>query len=254
MADPIFRCNEEIRAISQTLSNIVRSDGRASPVVSLHVEVIADFVCPFCFIGKRLLDNALKAVGGPIDVSWYPYQLNPDIPAEGLPFDAYLKKRFGSPANVDPVLAHLREEGSKVGIEFRFDKIRHVPNTLPVHQLMQVADTLGKDQSALAEDLMSAFFEQGLNIGDKAVLVDIAAAHGIGAQDVVEAVASEQLKQLVLTREGQVRSSGLAGVPGFLINRRLLVVGAQDTENIVNAFDRAMFGEGVDELESPALH
>lgn len=101
---------------------------------------------------------------------------------------------------------------------------------------------------------MSAFFEQGLNIGDKAVLIDIAGSHGIGVRDVKRAVASEKLKQLVLAREGQIRSSGLAGVPGFLINQRLLVVGAQDTASIVNAFDRAMFGEGVDKLVSPALH
>lgn len=240
--------------MSGTLSNIVRNDDRVSPAASLHVEVIADLVCPFCYVGKRRLDAALEAVQGPMDVSWYPYQLNPDIPAAGLPFDDYLTKRFGSPANVDPVLEYLNKEGEDVGIEFRFDKIRHVPNTVPVHQLMQLAETLGKDQSSIAEDLLSAFFEQGRNLGDKAVLIDIAEAHGIGEREVRNAMDSEQIRQLVLTREGQVRSSGIAGVPGFLINRRLLVVGAQETENIVNAFDRAMFGEGTDSLVSPALH
>jgi predicted DsbA family dithiol-disulfide isomerase len=240
--------------MSGTLSNIVRNDDRVSPAASLHVEVIADLVCPFCYVGKRRLDAALEAVQGPMDVSWYPYQLNPDIPAAGLPFDDYLTKRFGSPANVDPVLEYLNKEGEDVGIEFRFDKIRHVPNTVPVHQLMQLAETLGKDQSSIAEDVLSAFFEQGRNLGDKAVLIDIAEAHGIGEREVRNAMDSEQIRQLVLTREGQVRSSGIAGVPGFLINRRLLVVGAQETENIVNAFDRAMFGEGTDSLVSPALH
>ncbi|MCH8249427.1 MAG: DsbA family oxidoreductase [Proteobacteria bacterium] len=240
--------------MSETLSNIVRDNDRVSPAASLHVEVIADLVCPFCYIGKRRFDDALKAVQGPRQVSWYPYQLNPDIPAAGLPFDVYLTMRFGSPANVDPVLEYLNGEGEELGIEFRFDKIRHVPNTLIVHQLMQLAETLGKNQSAIAEDLLSAFFEQGRNIGEKDVLIDIAGAHGIGAQEVLKAVDSEQIKQLVLTREAQVRSSGLAGVPGFLINRRLLVAGAQETEIIVNAFDRAMFGEDTDQLPSPLLH
>ncbi|MGI9249490.1 MAG: DsbA family oxidoreductase [Woeseiaceae bacterium] len=240
--------------MSETLSNIARSNDRVAPTASLHVEVIADFVCPFCFIGKRRFEEALTAVQGPSDISWYPFQLNPEIPTEGQPFDVYLTRRFGSPANVEPVLRHLAAEGKAADIDFRFDKLRHVPNTLPVHQVMHLAETQGVDQSALAEDLMSAFFEKGLNIGDRSVLIDIATIHGISSADINKAIDSDQIKQLVLTREGQVRSSGLVGVPGFLVNRRLLVVGAQDADNIVNAFDRAMFGEGTDSLLSPSLH
>ena len=240
--------------MSETLSNIARSNDRVAPNAALHVEVIADFVCPFCFIGKRRFDEALKAVQGPSDVSWYPYQLNPEIPAEGEPFDVFLTRRFGSPANVEPVLKHLTAEGKAASIEFRFDRLRQVPNTIPAHQVMQLAETLGADQSAVAEDLLSAFFEQGRNIGDRGELIDIAHPHGISADDVNRAIDSDQIKQLVLTREGQVRSSGMVGVPGFLVNRRLLVVGAQPTDVIVNAFDRAMFGEGTDALGSPALN
>jgi len=123
-----------------------------------------------------------------------------------------------------------------------------------VHQVMHLAETQGVDQSELADDLMAAFFEQGRNIGDRGELVGIAKAHGISAVDVNNAIDNDQIKQLVLAREGQVRSSGMVGVPGFLVNRRLLVVGAQDTDSIINAFDRAMFGEGTDSLISPALH
>ena len=240
--------------MSELIANIIRSNDRVTPTAELHVEVIADFACPFCFLGKRRLDEALEAVQGPSEVSWYPFQINPDMPPEGLPFDVYIKNRFGSPSNIEPVLEHLAEEGAAAGIQFRFDKLRHVPNTLPVHQLMQAAETLGANQSALAEDLMSAFFEEGRNIGERGVLVDIAEPHGISAAETGKAVGSDQLRQMVVTRESQVRASGLAGAPGFLLNRRLLVVGAQSTDNIVNAFDRAMFGEGTDSLVSPALH
>ena len=240
--------------MSHTLSDIVRSSDRITPTADLHVEVIADFVCPFCFLGKRHMDEALKAVQGPSDVSWNPFQLNPEIPPEGLPFDVYLTKRFGSPANVEPVLEHLTDEGKDAGIQFRFDKIRHVPNTLPVHQLMQYAETAGADQTALADHLMSAFFEDGSNVGDRGILVDIAKAHGISSKETGDAIGSDRIRQIVATREAQVRSSGLAGAPGFLINRRLLVVGAQSADNMINAFDRAMFGEGTDSLVSPALH
>lgn len=240
--------------MNETLSSIARNDDRVASNAALHVEVIADFVCPFCFIGKRRFDEALKAVQGPSDVSWYPYQLNPEIPPEGQPFDMFLTRRFGSPANVEPVLKQLTAEGKMAGIDFRFDKLRYVPNTVRVHQVMQLAETLGLDQSALAEDLMSAFFEQGRNIGDKGELIDIAQAHGISADAVNKVIDNDQVRQLVLTREGQVRSTGMVGVPGFLVNRRLLVVGAQPTDVIVNAFDRAMFGEVTDALESPLLN
>jgi len=240
--------------MSEILSSISGSNNRLTPTAALHVEVIADFVCPFCFIGKRRLDEALKAVRGPSDVSWHPYQLNPEIPPEGLPFDVYLANRFGSTANIEPVLEHLAEEGKIEGIEFRFDKIQYVPNTLPVHQVMHQAETIGVDQSALAEDLMTAFFEDGLNIGDLDVFKDIAKPHGLTGVEVSVAVHSDRKRQVVVSREAQVRSGGLAGAPGFLINRRLLVVGAQTTDNIVNAFDQAMFGEGTDSLVSPALN
>ena len=240
--------------MSETLSSIVRSDDRFAATASLHVEVIADFVCPFCFLGKRRFDAALKAVRGPTDVHWYPFQLNPEMPAEGLSFDEYLTRRFGSPENVAPALTHLADEGKAAGIDFRFDQISHVPNTLPVHQFMYFAESRQIDQSALADHLLSAFFEQGRNIGDQDVLIEIGETHGITADDVREALANDQNRQIVLSREREVRGSGIAGVPGFLLNRRVLVVGAQSSDTLVNAFDQAMFGEGNDSLVSPALH
>lgn len=240
--------------MSETLSNIVRSEDRFATTVSLHVEVIADFVCPFCFLGKRRFDAALKSVKGPTEVHWYPFQLNPEMPAEGLPFDEYLTRRFGSPDNVAPALEHLADEGKAAGIDFRFDKISHVPNTLPVHQFMYMAESRQVDQLMLGEQLLSAFFEQGLNIGDQEVLVDIGETHGITADHVSEAIANDQARQIVLSREREVRGSGITGVPGFLLNRRFLVVGAQSADTLVKAFDRAMFGEGNDSLASPALH
>ncbi len=240
--------------MSQIQSNIIQRSNRATLQAALHVEVIADLACPFCYLGKRRLDSALEAVQGPQDVAWYPWELNPEMPAGGQPFDDYLASRFGSAEAVQPVLEGLASEGRHEGIDFRFDRIERVPNTLKAHRLMFLAETEGKDQTALAEDLMSGFFTRGLDIGDDDVLVEIASHHGLQAAEVKTALVDETAKQVVLTREAQVRSSGLAGVPGFLLNRRLFVVGAQDADNLVNAFDRAMFGEGTDQLLSPAVH
>jgi len=240
--------------MSETLSNIVRADDRVAHAATLHVEIVADLVCPFCYLGKRRLEEALHAVQGPSDVTWYPYQLNPEFPQEGVRFDDYLTQRFGSPASVQPVLQGLTDEGRREGVNFHFERIQRVPNTLHAHQLMYLAEKEGKDQNLLAEDLMAAFFEHGEDIGDSDVLVRLAARHDLKSDDVLGVFDDEAARQLVLMREGQVRSSGIAGAPGFLLNRRLLLIGAQDSDTIVNAFDRAMFGEGTDELVSPALH
>ena len=225
-----------------------------APAAALHVEVIADLVCPFCYIGKRRLDQAMQAVQGPSDVSWYPYQLNPDMPDGGMSLEEYLSMRFGSPANVQPVLDQRAADARQEDVDLRFDRIRHVPNTLRAHQLMYLAETQRKDQSALAEELMTAFFKRGENIGDIEILVELAGRHGLMPDDVLRVTADDSSRQVVLSREAQVRSSGIAGVPGFLLNRRLLVIGAQNTDTLVNAFDRAMFGEGNDAIVSPALH
>ncbi len=240
--------------MSQTLSQLVRSSDRPTPGGALYIDVIADLVCPFCYLGKRRLEQALEAVQGPVEISWYPYQLNPDMPSAGKPLADYLGERFGSRAAVQPVLDQLAAEGREYGIEFDFDAITTIPNTLAAHQVMHLADERGVDQSALAEDFMSAFFEDGKDIGELDVIAEIAEPHGLTRQDVERAIADEAIRETVVSREAQVRASGMSGAPGFLLNRRLLVVGAQDADALINAFDRAMFGEGNDEVVSPALH
>jgi len=240
--------------MSDTYSSIVSARALPAANATLRVEVIADLVCPFCFIGKRRLDEAMEAVHGPVDVSWYPYQLNPEMPAEGVTLADYLTERFGSPAAVQPTLDHLKAEGRTHGINFDFDRIERVPNTLAAHQVMHLADSRGVDQGALADDLMSAFFEHGRNPGERSVLVDIGSRHGLDAAEIDRVIDDSAIREAVLGREKQVRDSGIGGVPGFLLNRRLLVVGAQDTDSLINAFDRAMFGESDDDVASPAVH
>jgi len=240
--------------MSEILANIVASNETAARTAALNVEVIADLVCPFCYLGKRRLEQALLAVQGPSDVSWYPFQLNPEIAQDGVRFDDYLTRRFGSLATVQPVLEGLTDEGKREGIKFRFERIRRVPNTMHAHQLMYLAEKLGKDQGLLAEDLMAAFFEHGEDIGETDVLVRLGARHDLEKDKVLQIFDDEAARRLILSREGQVRSSGIVGAPGFLLNRHLLLIGAQDADSMVNAFDRAMFGEGTDGLVSPALH
>ena len=245
--------------MSESIPNIARPrpagpDQGLAPAAALHVEVIADLVCPFCYIGKRRLDQAMQAVQGPSDVSWYPYQLNPDMPGTGMTLEDYLSMRFGSPENVQPVLDQLSADARRENIDLRFDRIQQVPNTLLAHQLMYLAETQRKNQSALAEELMGAFFGRGEDIGNREILAELGSRHGLLLADIERVMDDDGVRQIILSREARVRSSGIAGVPGFLLNRRLLVIGAQREDTLVNAFDRAMFGEGNDAVISPALH
>ena len=228
--------------INPNVAKISGKDDAASPAM-LQVDIIADLVCPWCYLGKRRLDDALLAVHGPSVVSWYPFQLNPAMPEAGMGFSEYLAARFGDPETLQPALAHLTAAGAAEGIRFRFDRITHIPNTLNAHRVMKLAEREGINASGLAEDILRGFFEDGLDISKRDVLVDIGDRSGLSSTSINRTLDDEASRQSVLSQEAQVRRSGVTGVPDFLINKRLFVIGAQSTESLVNVFDRAMFGE-----------
>ena len=228
--------------INPNVAKISGKDDAASPAM-LQVDIIADLVCPWCYLGKRRLDDALLAVHGPSVVSWYPFQLNPAMPEAGMGFSEYLAARFGDPETLQPALAHLTAAGAAEGIRFRFDRITHIPNTLNAHRVMKLAEREGINASGLAEDILRGFFEDGLDISKRDVLVDIGDRSGLSSTSINRTLDDEASRQTVLSQEAQVRRSGVTGVPDFLINKRLFVIGAQSTESLVNVFDRAMFGE-----------
>jgi predicted DsbA family dithiol-disulfide isomerase len=232
----------------------ISPDLLSGSTATLQVDVIADLICPWCYLGKKRLDDALGAVHGPSIITWFPFQLNPAMPAEGMPFEAYLASRFGDPDKLKPGIDELKAAGKAEGIEFRFDLISVVPNTLNAHRLMNLAEREGADTSKLAERLLSGFFGQGLDISDPDVLAVLGSEVGLGNIDVLSALEDDTARSIVLAQEAQVRQSGVTGVPDFLVNKRLFVVGAQPTESLVNVFDRAMFGAESDSPVSQTVH
>jgi len=224
------------------------------PAATLQVDVIADLICPWCYLGKKRLDNALTAVRGPSLVTWYPFQINPTMPLEGMPFADYLAIKFGDPERLEPGLAALTAAGEAEGVNFRFDKMSQVPNTLNAHRLMNLAEMEEISTSGLAENILRGFFENGLDIADRDVLVDIGGGSGLSPTEINKTLDSDLSRRVVLSQEAYVRQSGVTGVPDFLINKRLFAVGAQSTESLVSIFDRAMFGEESDLPVSPIIH
>jgi predicted DsbA family dithiol-disulfide isomerase len=239
--------------ISPALTTLLDSDNSGSPA-TLQVDVIADLICPWCYLGKRRLDDALSAVHGPSVVSWFPFQINPAMPNSGMALDEYVEKRFGSAEKLQSAMDKLTLIGKAEGINFNFAKLERVPNTLDAHRLMKLAESEKTDPSNLAENILREFFENGLDIADRDVLVGIGDGSGLSRTEINETLDDDRSRRIVLSQEAHVRRSGVTGVPDFLVNKRLFAVGAQSTENMVNIFDRAMFGEDSDLPVSPVIH
>ncbi|HZW59091.1 MAG TPA: DsbA family oxidoreductase [Woeseiaceae bacterium] len=227
---------------------------KALATATLRVEMIADLVCPWCYLGKRRLDTALASVHGPHLVGWKPFQLNPDMPPQGVTLDDYLASRFGDPQAVRPGLEELTRVGHAEGVNFRFDRLTRVPNTLGAHQLMLYAAAEGVPVEDVAEGLFKAFFEDGRDISDAGVLADIGNANGLERAAILQMLDDGRFRKQVLGEEGQLRRSGVTAVPNFLVNDRLFVVGAQPAAALVDVFDRAMFGAESDQPLEGSVH
>lgn len=240
--------------ISADLAKLSTTDLPAGPAKPLQIDVIADLICPWSYLGKRRLDDALSAVHGPSVVKWYPFQINPTMPEAGQPFSEYLAAKFGDPRKLEPAMAELTAAGKSEGVDFRFDRLTVVPNTLNAHRLMQLAESEGTNTSLLAEDIFRSFFQDGLDIADRDVLVELGTKNGLQSGEIDKALEDERTRHIVISQEAQVRQSGVTGVPDFLVNKRLFVVGAQSTESLVTVFDRVMFGEESDFEVSGTVH
>ena len=197
----------------------------------LVIEVVSDVVCPWCFVGLRRLERAIALVRDELpdfqyELRWRPFFLNPDTPIEGEPYLPFLVQKFGGRARVEEILQRIRDVGATLGIDYRFEKIEVRANTLMAHRLIHWAQQQG-DASRLVEGLFKAQFEQGRNIGDAAVLADIAVACGYERSEVLAYLVSEQDVSLIQNMEQESRSWGIAAVPTFVFDRKAGVEGAE---------------------------
>jgi predicted DsbA family dithiol-disulfide isomerase len=214
----------------------------------LQIEVVSDVICPWCYVGKKRLDAALAARPhcAPT-VTWLPFELNPEMPEAGMPRDAYLLARFGDVSRFAAAQAQLVAVGAELGIEFRFDGDRHMPNTRACHLLLRYAGWYDERhdtqlQAALQERLMAAYFTHGSNLSERAVLVELATAAGFDAASAEQALDDTALRAEVVATERELQALGVSGVPTFIFDRRFAFSGAQPTDVFIAALDRAAAG------------
>jgi predicted DsbA family dithiol-disulfide isomerase len=198
-----------------------------------NIDVFSDVVCPWCYLGKRRLERALYGWSpGKAAVTWRAFRLDPTIPREGIDRDAYVTRKFGSAAAIEPAHRQLTEMGRAEGIDYRFDRITRSPNTLDAHRLIRWAAAEGR-QDAVVERLFAAYFTEGQDIGDRAVLAAAAREAGL-AGDIVARLASEEDLEAVQEEIDTAYRIGITGVPCFVIDRRLGIMGAQMPEVILD--------------------
>jgi len=197
-----------------------------------RLDVISDAICAWCWIGKRQLEAALAMMDRPFTVHWRPFQLNPDMPAEGVERAAYRAAKFGSLERSREADARVAEAGRAVGLEFRHDRMLRTPNTVKAHRLIRWA---GPKQNALMEALFQGYFQDGQDMGDDATLTALVAGVGLDAAAFLASTAEDAE---VRAEDAQFRRIGISGVPSFALDGRVMFSGALPAVSMVEAFSR----------------
>jgi predicted DsbA family dithiol-disulfide isomerase len=205
--------------------------------MTITVDIVSDVICPWCYVGKRRLEAAIRQSGRDVRVRWRPYQLNPTMPAEGMDRRAYRTRKFGTWERSLELDAQLNEAARPDGLHFAFDKIARTPNTFDAHRVLWLAEELGV-QDGVVEALFRAYFVDGKNIGERAVLADVAAAGGLPRERVEALLHSEEGVDEVKVAEAAARRRGVDAVPFFVVNGTVAISGAQPTAVFVAAFDQ----------------
>ena len=209
---------------------------------ALTIDVVSDVVCPWCYIGKRRLEAALAALAArepgrtPL-VRWHPFQLNPDLPANGIDRRTYLETKFGGPARAAQIYERVRAAGRTVDIPFAFEAITRQPNTQSAHRLIAWAQSTAAADVVddLVERLFRAYFLEGRFVGDPAELVRIASECGLDAAAARALLDSDRFASEVRESNERAQSAGIDGVPFFIFDGKVAVGGAQEPDVLLDA-------------------
>ncbi len=211
----------------------------------LEIDVYSDVICPWCYVGKRRLERALKVWdGAPVSIHWRPFQLNPSMPRHGMDRRQYLDAKFGGPESARAIYDQVAAAGVDEGIQFAFERITRTPNTFAAHRLIWWAGQYGK-QDEVVERLFQQYFLEGGDIGDLDSLSQAAADAGLDRAIADTVLAGEQGVEEVKLEEAAGRRLGIRGVPYFVINGTSALSGAQPPEQLVAAFRESVAGSAV---------
>ncbi|XOV65913.1 MAG: DsbA family protein [Fluviicola sp.] len=202
---------------------------------TIKIDVISDVACPWCYVGKRRLEAALKEwKGAPVEVNWHPFQLDPSMRKEGMNRETYLTSKFGSVDRIQQMIDHLTEVGKTVDIDFDFGDQWLAVNTLEMHQLLHVANQEGFG-AELKERFLSAYFVESKHLNERKELYDILSDFGWNAEKVDAIISDANIAAKVKAEIQHYQNRGVSGVPFFVFNDEFGVSGAQPPEVFLEA-------------------
>ncbi len=209
--------------------------------MSVNIDIVSDVMCPWCYIGKRRLEQALETIDD-IDVAiqWRPYQLDPTLPREGRDRKEYLENKFGGPERAKEIYARIEDAGRDEDLDFKFTAIKVSPNTIDAHRVIRWAINEGEEvQGKLVERLFQLYFMEGAHIGDHDVLSEAASEAGMDGDVVRSLLATDQDRDAVEREIATAQQMGVTGVPCFIIDNKYAVMGAQEPAHIAEAIRQA---------------
>ncbi|MEQ1889878.1 MAG: DsbA family oxidoreductase [Alphaproteobacteria bacterium] len=205
----------------------------------MQLDIISDPVCPWCYVGKKRMEIAIAARPEmQIDLAYRVFQLNPDMPREGMDRREHILRKFGEPKGPSAVMDALLEAGQELGIAFNFSNIERMPNTLDAHRLIRWAHSAGC-QTEVVETIFRRYFTDGADISDHSVLLDIARQAGMDTGIIGDLLTRDADVDLIQKEDATARRIGIRGVPSYVIANKYLLVGAQESELMLRALDTA---------------
>ncbi len=206
----------------------------------MKITIVSDTICPWCYVGKRRFERALaERQEITPEIEWRPFELNPQMPAEGLDRKTYMRAKFGGDERADKIYAAIRTAGEGENIPFAFDEITRVPNTIASHRLIAWSFPRGC-QDEMVEALFKTYFLEGKDIGEIGVLVEVAGAAGLKKSEVQAYLASEDGIEETKAEASEAKLLGISGVPCFVFDGKYAVSGAQEPEVFSQVFDLAL--------------
>ena len=201
----------------------------------LQIDIVSDVVCPWCYIGKRRIENALKLVPDvPVEVNFRPFFLNPWVPREGISREEYLTTKFGSVEAYNGIAQRVVIAAGEEGLIYRPENVKRQPNTIDCHRLIHWAEQSGKAPE-MKQRLMELYFRDGGDLTDANVLVQAAADIGLDAEDVRRRLATDEDVALISAQAEDAASKGIQGVPTYVFAQKYAVSGAQDPAMLARA-------------------
>jgi len=207
--------------------------------MQMQIDVIFDTVCPWCYVGKRRFEAALR-LRPDLQVTrrWRPFLLNPDMPSEGMERHSYLTRKFGTETRVRRVYGAISDAGQSVEIDFAFDRIRRTPNSVDSHRLVRFAECHGRADAAV-EALFQQYFVDGHNIGDVDILLTVGKTIGLPEAELRDYLHSDEDVDLIHEENARAHRRGINSVPSFIFGSRMAISGAHEPQVLARMLDAA---------------